>query len=82
MEDNCIYQVEVRGQITASDLSAFGPPGLSVVCAEDLSTLTFQTDQSGLIGFIRHLHGYGFTLLSMHAHFNEIENNLMNRSTS
>jgi hypothetical protein len=81
MEDNCIYQVEVRGQVSLSDLISFGPPGLAVECTEDLSTLTFQTDQSGLIGFIRHLHGYGFTLLSIHAHFSKIENNLMNRST-
>lgn len=81
MEDICLYRVEIRGQITGSDLNAFGPPGLSVECAQDLTTLTFQTDQSGLIGFIRHLHGYGFTLLSIHAQFSEIENNRMDRST-
>jgi hypothetical protein len=31
----------------------------------DITRFTVHTDQSGLIGLIRHLHGRGFVLLSV-----------------
>lgn len=65
MEDVRMYQIQVRGQVTAREIEAFSPPGFTLEsCAEDCSILTVQTDQSGLVGLIRHLHGLGFELLS------------------
>jgi hypothetical protein len=66
MDDICIYQMKIRGKIDAVDFNAFSPPELTVDWDQDTTYLTFQTDQSGLIGFIRHLHGCGFILLSIH----------------
>jgi hypothetical protein len=65
MDDICIYQMKIRGKIDAVDFNAFSPPELTVDWDQDTTHLTFHTDQSGLIGFIRHLHGCGFILLSI-----------------
>jgi hypothetical protein len=80
MDDICMYQIKIRGQIDAGDIRAFGPPDLQVKCHQDVTYLTFQTDQSGLIGFLRHLHGCNFFLLSILACINETDSITMNRS--
>jgi hypothetical protein len=65
MEDVRIYQIQVRGQVTTSEIESFSPPGLTLEPGnEDCSILTVRTDQSGLVGLIRQLHGLGFELLS------------------
>ncbi|MGD9099076.1 MAG: hypothetical protein PVF45_01255 [Anaerolineae bacterium] len=67
MQDICTYQIEVRGQVEENDLNAMSPLQMTVVRADTASTLfTICADQSGLIGLIRHLHGRGFVLLSLH----------------
>jgi len=68
MDDMCAYQIELRGKIAATDFNAFGPPGLEVVWKQDATFLIFRADQAGFVGFIRHLHACGFTLLSMQTH--------------
>ncbi len=66
MNDVCTYQIRVRGRVRAEDIAPFCPPGLAAECKECESTLlTFRTDQSGLVGLIRHLHGLGLVLLEM-----------------
>ncbi|MEJ2711351.1 MAG: hypothetical protein P8074_27330 [Anaerolineales bacterium] len=66
MDDVQRYRIKVRGKVQASDLNATSPLRLSVERVEQASTLlSVRTDQSGLIGMIRHLHGLGLILLSI-----------------
>jgi hypothetical protein len=66
MHDICTYQIEVRGQVNENDLNAMSPLQMTVVRVDTASMLfTVCTDQSGLIGLLRHLHGRGFVLLSV-----------------
>lgn len=66
MNDTYTYQIEVRGQIDEHDINTTSPIQMTVVQVDTtLTSLTVRTDQSGLIGLIRHLHGRGFVLLSV-----------------
>ena len=65
MEDICTYQILVRGQAAEVDLQPFCPPGLTLEQLEPNTLLTVVTDQSGIIGLIRNLHGLGLMLLSV-----------------
>jgi hypothetical protein len=66
MQDICTYQIEVQGQMDEDTLNATSPLQMIVVRMDPVATLlTTCTDQSGLIGLIRHLHGHGFVLLSV-----------------
>jgi hypothetical protein len=61
------YQIEVCNQMEENDLNAMSPLRVTVVRGDPTSTLfTICTDQSGLVGLIRHLHGRGFVLLSLY----------------
>jgi len=60
------YQVVVRGKMNAIDLNALSPLEISVLHIEQDATLILvHTDQSGLIGFLRHLHSRGITLIAV-----------------
>jgi hypothetical protein len=60
------YQLEVQGQINESDFNATSPHRVKVEKTDDTATLlTLRTDQSGLVGLIRHLHHQDFVLLSV-----------------
>lgn len=66
MDHICAYRVEVKGQLDAGDLVKRSPLELVVVCASTTVTLfTFCTDQSGLLGMLRYLHGRGLVLQSI-----------------
>lgn len=66
MHDICTYHVEVHGQVDENAFNATSPLQMTVVRVDTAATLfTIRTDQSGLIGLIRHLHGRGFVLLSV-----------------
>ena len=66
MDDLAIYHVEIQGRVDEKELNANGPLHLKVVRAETGSTLlALQTDQSGLIGLLRHLHTQGYLLKSI-----------------
>jgi hypothetical protein len=78
MDDTCTYQIEVRGQADENDLNAMSPLRLMVVQANadtkhpadkeppcTSMLLAVRTDQSGLIGLLRHLHARGLVLLSV-----------------
>jgi len=67
MDDRCTYQIEVRDQVDEQDINALSPLHITVVRAEPASMLFYvEADQSGLIGLLRHLHGRGLVLLSVH----------------
>ncbi len=66
MDDSRTYLIELQGQLNESDLPPTGPLAMRWLHQETGST-TFivHTDQSGLIGLLRHLHGRGLVLLSL-----------------
>ena len=67
MDKLCTYQIEIRGQVDVSEINVMSPVEMSVEWVYSGATLlAVHTDQSGLIGLIRHLHGLGFVLLSLH----------------
>jgi len=66
MDDICTYLIQLCGQVNESDLNAMSPIQMTVVRVDTVATLfTIYTDQSGLIGLLRHLHGRGLVLLSV-----------------
>jgi hypothetical protein len=66
MDDDCTYRIEVQGRANEDDLNAASPFQMTVVHADAKSTrLAIRTDQSGLIGLLRYLHGRGLMLLSV-----------------
>ncbi len=66
MENLSTYFIRVRGQVEEEDLNAASPLRLTVKQVEDaIALITIQTDQSGMVGLIRHLHGLGLLILSV-----------------
>ncbi len=80
MNDVCTYLIQLKGQVDEGEISATSPIQLTVKKGNVLKAdpeqsecegpfaqtlITICTDQSGLIGLLRHLHGRGFILLSM-----------------
>jgi hypothetical protein len=66
MDDVCVYRIEVRGKVDEDELNARGPLQVQVVGREGAETVCrVGTDQAGLIGLMRHLHGRGFVFLSV-----------------
>jgi hypothetical protein len=60
------YRIEVQGKVDEKVLNANSPLKMIVSRAEGTSTVvTIHTDQSGLIGLMRHLHGRGFIFQSL-----------------
>lgn len=61
------YHVQVRGEVNEDTFNTKSPLQTRVVQADpDATLLIVCADQSGLIGLIRHLHGQGYVLLSIH----------------
>jgi hypothetical protein len=66
MDDRSGYQIEIQGRVDEKGLNEAGPLLVSRVRGDDRSTVfEVQTDQSGLIGLLRHLHGRGAVLISV-----------------
>lgn len=60
------YHIQIRGMVDEAEINAMSPLEMRVVQVETaVSTLIIHTDQSGLIGLLRHLHSLGFNLLSI-----------------
>ncbi len=65
MNDLCNYHLRIAGQVDEGELNALSTLEMKIERIEADSTwLSVHTDQSGLIGLMRHLHGLGFVLLS------------------
>jgi len=61
-----VYQIKLRGYLDDDFAAAYCPPKTQVSNENDVTTLgNLQTDQSGIIGLLRHLHGLGCTILEM-----------------
>ncbi len=66
VSDFCKYRIQVAGGLDEGKLNAWSPLELKVERIEADSTwLSIETDQSGFIGLLRHLHGLGFVFLSI-----------------
>lgn len=66
MQAICPYHIQLQGQVEEAELNAGTPLTMRVVQVDaSATTLTVQTDQSGIIGLLRYLHGQGFMLLSL-----------------
>jgi hypothetical protein len=70
MNELCTYHIEVRGRVDEDDLNAMSPlhvkrvgekPGTDPTKAATIFTI--HSDQSGLIGLLRHLHARGLIFL-------------------
>ena len=72
MPDQHTYLIRLRGSVDVVELNARTPLRMTVVRADTTTTLvTMSTDQAGLIGLMRHLHGLGFQFLSVNGELNE-----------
>jgi hypothetical protein len=66
MNDTNLYQFVIRGCIDADEINANSPLALQIIATPHERTLILaSTDQAGMIGVIRHLHGLGLTILSV-----------------
>ncbi len=61
------YRIKVRGRVNVDWLQSFD--GSAEICVdktrliEGITVLNVHTDQSGLVGLVRRLHGLGMTIL-------------------
>lgn len=66
MNDRCTYRIQVHGQADEREINAGSPLYTTVEpVGTSAALVTICTDQSGLIGLMRHLHGMGFVFLSV-----------------
>ncbi len=66
MNDMCIYHIRLDGLVDQDTINAISPLAVTAGQVDPNGTiLTVHTDQSGLIGLMRHLHGRGFVFLSV-----------------
>jgi len=64
MNDIFTYHIRLCGQVDDGEINAMSPLEMTVERVNQAATLiTVRTDQSGLVGLLRHLHGLGFVLL-------------------
>ena len=66
MNDMCIYHIQLRGVVDEAEVNVMSPLQLVQEWeANAVTQFTARTDQSGLIGLMRHLHNLGFAFLSI-----------------
>lgn len=66
MDGLSLYRIQIGGQVDEAELNARSPLHVAVEPAgADATLLIIRTDQSGLVGLLRHLHGRGLLLLSV-----------------
>jgi hypothetical protein len=69
LDQHAGYLIKIQGSVDSSFFDWFGPFEIASTVEEGEQTVTtlsgFITDQAGLVGLIRHLHGLGFVLLSI-----------------
>ena len=60
------YRIEVRGRVNGEWLQGFDSSADSKDCErrqmEDITVLNVKTDQAGMVGLVRRLHGLGITI--------------------
>lgn len=67
MQDMHVYHIQFWGVVDEVEVNAMGPLRLEREWGETAVTqFAVYTDQSGLVGLLRHLHNLGFVFLSIH----------------
>jgi hypothetical protein len=60
------YRIEIRGRVDVEWLQGFSSPAEIIVAgagqADDVTVLDVKTDQAGIVGLVRRLHGLGMTI--------------------
>jgi hypothetical protein len=68
-DNSTFYQIEVRGRVDVDWLKSFvSSAEISINEAEqtdEITWLSLQTDQTGIIGLVRSLHALGLTILQL-----------------
>lgn len=63
------YRIEVRGRVDVNWLQSFDGFAESIVDKsrqmEEITVLYVNTDQAGIVGLVRKLHGLGMTILQL-----------------
>jgi hypothetical protein len=63
------YQIQIRGRVDAEWLQRFDISAEiiadGIMQMEDITVLDMHTDQSGIVGLVRKLHGLGMTILQL-----------------
>lgn len=66
LQNTYIYQIEVEGSINEEIFNTASPIQIEVENIQHSITLiTVYTDQSGIIGLLRHLHRLGFVVIAL-----------------
>ena len=66
MNDIGTYLIQLRGQVEEGEINTMSPLQMTMERGDTAATVfTVRTDQSGLIGLLRHLHGLGLVLVSV-----------------
>jgi hypothetical protein len=66
MDDMCLYHIQLRGQIDEAEVNPMSPLEMTRQQLDTAGTcFSVHTDQSGLVGLLRHLHDRGFLFLSL-----------------
>ena len=69
LDERAAYVIKIQGRVEESLVDWFGPVDIASSvddCGQIVTTLSgIVTDQAGLVGLIRHLHGLGIALLSV-----------------
>lgn len=61
------YHIQLEGQLIADEINTTSPLHLTLERIEAAAALfSVCTDQSGLIGLLRHLHSRGYKILSIY----------------
>lgn len=61
------YTISLDGVLEEEFISACLPPDCDIQVKEGITTLSnVRSDQSGMVGLIRHLHNLGCTILSIY----------------
>ena len=75
LQNTYIYRIEVEGRINEETFNTASPIQIKVENPQHSSTLvTVYTDQSGIIGLLRHLHRLGFVVIALKRKKKGIEN--------
>lgn len=66
MNDKITYHIQVRGEMDEDEINAMSPLHMTREWVGSTKTqFSICTDQSGLIGLMRHLHGLGYVFLAV-----------------
>jgi hypothetical protein len=67
MNHVCTYHIQLEGQMAEDEMNAMSPLQMTLERIDTAAALfVVCTDQSGLIGLLRHLHARGLVLVSVY----------------